>query len=312
VFDGRSVDLRDRYRHLGYPTAVGCDCPALIEPWALTGLDGHLQIIDQPARLDRQLAHTRDRMVAELQAQGKHLFNGPVLALDHTIPGLLTCRPGSYFDMLAAPGILEREWAADSAVTPVRDRLDRLAGGDPLRHGQGRCAAIAVAALLMFGEGPDRRFVMGRRSQRLAVAPGQWCPIPAGMVEPADRLPLRDALAREISEELSHPALADSARIAEALNHAQIMGLSFDLLRLRLDVCVAVPVPDQEGAVPIGDPSEFDDVRTWDLSADGLAAAAEYCGAAGMTPAGGGALELAGWHLGSLRDRWRDLPRMSR
>lgn len=113
-------------------------------------------------------------------AQGKHLFDGPMVRLDHwqTAPdalhlhlGTLTFKP--FFALhMARPDLLP----TDDARRP-----------NPL----------GVSAVLRLA---DSRLVMGRRSGRVAYYPARIHPI-AGAMEPRDADPFAAAL-REISEEL--------------------------------------------------------------------------------------------------------------
>jgi 8-oxo-dGTP pyrophosphatase MutT (NUDIX family) len=130
----------------------------------------------------------------------------------------------------------------------LRARAAAAAGGDPLHRGDGRVAALglSVAATL-----PDGRLLLGRRRAELALDPGAWHVVPSGMLEPEPD-PIGAAVAREALEELGVPADPGAVRI---------LGLGWDLARLRPEVCVALTlqaVPARAG----GD--EFDVVEVFD------------------------------------------------
>ena len=149
-------------------------------------------------------------------------------------------RRAGYFDMVATADALAHD--------PVlRARAAAVAGGDPLRRGDGRVAALglSVAATL-----PDGRVLLGRRRAELPLDPGAWHVVPSGMLEPEPD-PIAAGVAREALEELGVAADPSAVRV---------LGLGWDLARLRPEVCVALAleaVPARAG----GD--EFDVVEAF-------------------------------------------------
>jgi 8-oxo-dGTP pyrophosphatase MutT (NUDIX family) len=129
----------------------------------------------------------------------------------------------------------------------LRARAADLAGGDPLRRGDGRAAAIGLSVATVL---PGGRVVLGRRRADLPLDPGRWHVVPSGMLEPEDD-PIAGALAREAAEELGVAVDAGAARM---------LGLGWDLLRLRPEVCLAIEVD----ALPAGaGGDEFDAVEAF-------------------------------------------------
>lgn len=127
-------------------------------------------------------------------AHGKHLFDGPMLRLDHwqTAPDALHLHLGHlsfkpfYALHMARPNLL-----------PEDERL--------------RPNPLGISAVLRLADG---RLVMGRRSRLVAYYPARIHPI-AGAMEPRDANPFA-AARREISEELhlTQPLPANAQLIA--------------------------------------------------------------------------------------------------
>ena len=123
-----------------------------------------------------------------------------------------------------------------------------MAGEDPLRRGDGRIAALglSVAATL-----PDGRVLLAGAAVRSSRSdPGAWHVVPSGMLEPEPD-PIATGVAREALEELGVAADPSAVRV---------LGLGWDLARLRPEVCVALAleaVPARAG----GD--EFDVVEAF-------------------------------------------------
>ena len=155
--------------------------------------------------------------------------------------GVVRARRAGYFDMVATADAL----AGDPAL---RARAAAVAGGDALRRGDGRVAALglSVAATL-----PGGRVLLGRRRAGLPLDPGAWHVVPSGMLEP-DPDPIAAAVAREALEELG---------IAVDPGAVRVLGLGWDLARLRLEVCAALAL-DAAPARAGGD--EFDVVEAFD------------------------------------------------
>jgi len=168
--------------------------------------------------------------LAALRALAPGMHDGRVLAMVAVSGGLVRARVGGYFDMVATGDALAHDGA-------LRERAVALAGGDPLHDGSGRVAAIglSVAALL-----PGGRVLLGRRRADLPLDPGCWHVVPSGMLEPGPD-PLGAAFEREAREELG---------VAVARSAARVLGLGWDVARLRPEVCLAVDlaVTPQPGA----------------------------------------------------------------
>jgi 8-oxo-dGTP pyrophosphatase MutT (NUDIX family) len=132
----------------------------------------------------------------------------------------------------------------------LRARALALAGEDPLRRGDGRVAAIGLSVAATV---PGGRVLLGRRRADLPLDPGRWHVVPSGMLEPGPD-PIAAAVAREVREELG--VVVDPRAV-------RMLGLGWDLERLRPEVCVALRlqvVPGRAG----GD--EFDVVEAFDAA----------------------------------------------
>jgi 8-oxo-dGTP pyrophosphatase MutT (NUDIX family) len=164
-----------------------------------------------------------------------------VLAMTAVQGGVVHARRSGYFDMVATADAL----AGDPGL---RARALALAGDDPLRRGDGRVAAIGLSVATLV---PGGGVLLGRRRADLPLDPGRWHVVPSGMLEP-ERDPIAAAVAREAREELG--VTIDPATV-------RMLGLGWDLARLRPEVCVALTldvVPTRAG----GD--EFDAVEAFD------------------------------------------------
>jgi 8-oxo-dGTP pyrophosphatase MutT (NUDIX family) len=201
-------------------------------------------VVDEgPWPVDPALRAGGAAYLAALRRRVPAMHDGPVLAMTAVHGGLVHARRAGYFDMVATGDAL----AGDPAL---RARALALAGADPLRRGDGRVAAIglSVAATL-----PDGRVLLGRRRAELPLDPGRWHVVPSGMLEPGPD-PIAAAVAREAREELG--VTIDPAA-------PRVLGLGWDLARLRPEVCVALAL-DALPARPGGD--EFDVVDAFDVA----------------------------------------------
>lgn len=188
-----------------------------------------------PAPLDADLLDAGRPHVEEVARRTPGLHDGPVLALDHLDGELLHTRPSSYLATLATTDTLRAEWQRQG-MGPLRTRAHELADPDPLRNGHGRAAGVGLAVVTTFGG----RVLLGRRSGAVAADPGLWHVAPSGMLEPG--VDLVDQIQRELEEELG----LDTGWSGRAL------GLGFDLLRLRPEVCWALE-PLDEPELRLGD-----------------------------------------------------------
>ena len=202
--------------------------------------DVRVVVQDGPWAVDPALRAGGAAHLAALRRRAPAMHDGPVLAMTSVRGAVVHARRAGYFDMVATADAL----ALDGAL---RARAVEVAGGDPLRRGDGRVAALglSVAATL-----PDGRVLLGRRRAELPLDPGAWHVVPSGMLEPEPD-PIGAAVAREALEELG---------VAADLSAVRMLGLGWDLARLRPEVCVALALE----AVPVragGD--EFDVVEAF-------------------------------------------------
>ena len=202
--------------------------------------DVRVVVEDGPWPVDPALRVGGAEHLAALRRRVPAVHDGPVLAMTSVAGGVVRARRAGYFDMVATADALAGNRA-------LRARATAVAGGDPLRRGDGRVAAIglSVAATL-----PGGRVLLGRRRAELPLDPGAWHVVPSGMLEPEPG-PTAAAVAREGLEELG--MAVDPATV-------RMLGLGWDLVRLRPEVCVALAleaVPGRAG----GD--EFDVVEAF-------------------------------------------------
>jgi 8-oxo-dGTP pyrophosphatase MutT (NUDIX family) len=208
------VEARDDVR------VVVDDGPWPVDPALRAGGAGHL-------------AAVRERVPA--------MHDGAVLAMTAVDGGVVGARRAGYFDMVATADAL----AGDPAL---RARAVALAGGEPLRRGDGRVAALGLSVATVL---PGGRVLLGRRRAGLPLDPGAWHVMPSGMLEPEPD-PIAAAVAREGREELG----VDVDRGA-----VRMLGLGWDLARLRPEVCLALTLE----AAPAGaGGDEFDAVEAFD------------------------------------------------
>jgi 8-oxo-dGTP pyrophosphatase MutT (NUDIX family) len=203
--------------------------------------DVRVVVDDGPWAVDPALRAGGAAHLAALRRRVPAMHDGPVLAMTAVDGGVVHARRAGYFDMVATGDAL----AGDPAL---RARALTLAGDDPLRRGDGRVAAIGLSVATVL---PDGRVLLGRRRADLPLDPGRWHVVPSGMLEPGTD-PIAAAVAREGREELG---------VAVDPGAVRMLGLGWDLERLRPEVCVALSL----GAVPAragGD--EFDAIEAFD------------------------------------------------
>jgi 8-oxo-dGTP pyrophosphatase MutT (NUDIX family) len=205
--------------------------------------DVRVVVQDGPWPVDPALRAGGAAHLAALRRRVPAMHDGPVLAMTAVRGAVVHARRAGYFDMVATADAL-----ADDVA--LRARAVEVAGSEPLRCGAGRVAAVglSVAATL-----PDGRVLLGRRRAELPLDPGAWHVVPSGMLEPEPD-PIGAAVAREALEELGVAADPSAVRM---------LGLGWDLARLRPEVCVALAleaVPARAG----GD--EFDAVEAFEIA----------------------------------------------
>ena len=165
-----------------------------------------------------------------------------------------------YFDMIATCDAL----AGDPEL---RELAEQLAAPDPLRIGAGRAAAIGVTAVVV----RNGSFTLGRRAPHLPLDPDRWHVVPSGTVDGGGLLATLEAELRE-EHGLDEPG------------EARVIGLGYDLWRLRPELAVMTP---DLGDVPAPVPSdEFVEFREVELDAAAIGAAWEL----DLTPAAAVAL----------------------
>jgi 8-oxo-dGTP pyrophosphatase MutT (NUDIX family) len=205
--------------------------------------DVRVVVDDGPWPVDPALRAGGAAHLAALRRRVPDMHDGAVLAMASVDGGLIRARRGGYFDMVATGDAL----AADPEL---RAQAIDAAAGDPLRRGDGRVAALglSVAAIV-----PGGRVLLGRRRADLPLDPGHWHVVPSGMLEPEPD-PVATALAREAREELG---------VVVDPHAARVLGIGWDLARLRPEVCVALDldvVPERAGG------EEFDVVEPFAIA----------------------------------------------
>lgn len=216
----------------------GFATPVPGHPAAYRPGDFQLRQAARAAFLDSGLMEAGGPHVDRVLSTSPDAFDGPVAVLDRIEGSVLHAAASGYFAALRTGDSLRAEWEREG-FGPLRARAHELAGGEPLTVGRGRAAAIGLAVAAVHAG----RVLLGRRSERLAVDPGRWHTAPSGTLEPEGLL--ADQIAGELAEEIG----VTDAHPPEAL------GLGFDLLRLRPELCWRLELYSDE--VELGD--EFDE-----------------------------------------------------
>lgn len=256
----------------------------MYDPWVPTSTGGLLTYLDVAPVLDRQIKQATSPQLTQLPVQA---FNGPILSMSAVRPSQVIVRPSTYF-----AGLLCGDVLAAHLDGPVRDRVDVLADGDPLHDATGRIAPLAVCVALICELPDGPQLLLGRRAPTVAAYPSSWHLAPSGMIEP-DHVTLAQTIAEELREEVLHDATDRQA--AAAVGGAQVLGVGFDLVRLRAEIVVRATLPCQE--IPVLCPGEFTDVRLVPYTAAGLLSAYKLMVAEGGCPSGAAALALLDFHL---------------
>jgi 8-oxo-dGTP pyrophosphatase MutT (NUDIX family) len=205
--------------------------------------DVRVVVQDGPWPVDPALRAGGAPHLAALRARVPAMHDGPVLAMASIEGPIVRARPAGYFDMVATGDAL----AGDAGL---RARAAALAGGDPLRRGDGRVAALGLSVATVL---PDGRVLLGRRRAELPLDPGAWHVVPSGMLEPGPD-PVGAAVAREGREELGVEVDRGAVRV---------LGLGWDLARLRPEVCLALAL-DEAPARAGGE--EFEVVEAFEVA----------------------------------------------
>ena len=252
------------------------------------------------AQPDRALADAGKAHLEELAARTPDLHDGAILALRRLErTGQLRAVESSYFAMLATCDALRAEYLEAAASGEVdapslarRALAHQAAGGDPLRSGAGRAAAIGLSVLVTVPCARGRAALLGRRRDDVALDRGLWHIAPSGMLEPSGTgsPALRTAL-EELREEVG-VSLDDRPAPEDRLS---AMGIGHDLLRLRPEICLRLDLSAREvapGGVRLS-ADEFADQQLVELSREGLDAFWRAHPADALTPAAAAALALA-------------------
>ncbi|MCU0512730.1 MAG: hypothetical protein MUE40_09180 [Anaerolineae bacterium] len=210
-----------------------------------------------------------------LQNSGRSLYDGVTFSLKTltTRPLRLNATLGSYFDMLATCGALERELrdaAGDAAIRlPGRSQYHRqVAPALALKSGRGRSAAIGGACLVVFKHQGRYQALLARRSPRNATDPGFFHLLPAFIFQPAsadvrpEEWNIERHIYRELLEELfglpeqeqspppppfdDHPALVYLRHLlATGGAGLYLTGVVLGLLTLRPEICALLLIHDE-------------------------------------------------------------------
>jgi hypothetical protein len=202
------------------------------------------------------------------------MHDGQVLACAAVSGFPLEYASGGYFDAIATSDSLRAEYLraprpiSGLSALPLRALAHRAAGGDPLRSGRGRVAAVGVSVAVTMPRGPVRDLIIGRRSDAVATDPGIWHIAPSGTLEPVEGDAVIQLVRHELAEELSI-TLPTPDRLEERLI---TLGVSHDLLRLRPEICLRLDLEPHE--YPSGGPHlafrEFQELDLVELSSRGL------------------------------------------
>ena len=235
---------------LSSPAALpeGFATPVRGHPAAFCPGDLELREAAQAAFLDPGLMSAGRAHLDEVLRHSPETHDGPVAVLGRIEGSTVSVAPSSYFAALATGDSLRAEWEREG-FGALRARAHELAGDDPLRNGHGRAAAIGLAVAAVYGG----RVLLARRAAHLAVDPGRWHVAPSGTLEP--RVALADQLARELEEEIGVTAVGPPAGL----------GLGFDLLRLRAELCFRLELYSEDFALgeEFTEASWVDPLESW-------------------------------------------------
>jgi 8-oxo-dGTP pyrophosphatase MutT (NUDIX family) len=285
-------DLADRY-----PGAAVVERAGRVYPVAVRRTHAALDRVlalrpDRQAWIDPELLSLgRDHLEA-VRSRTPGMHDGAVAVFDRVQEdGTLQGSASGYFAMVATCDALQDEWQQGEAdvATPLRERAEQLATpyGGVLASGRGRAAAVGVSVICEVPTAAGPAAVLGRRRASIATDAGMWHVVPSGMVEPDTATPLLRTAQRELAEELK---LRREVRPAEL----RVLGVAFDLLRLRPDVCLHLRLTedDVDGSQLTLPGDEFSRVELVPLIPAGLADWWEGHPPASVTAAAAGALAL--------------------
>jgi 8-oxo-dGTP pyrophosphatase MutT (NUDIX family) len=270
----------------------GAAYPAAIESLGTGPLDRVLRVHGAAIDLDPELAAMGAAHLARVRERAPQLHDGAVVVFAENAHGTLRCVRGSYFDMLATTDVLRAEYLAAGPEDglALRDLAHAAAGGDPLLSGAGRAAAVGVTVVVTSAGADGPSVLLGRRRDDLGADAGLWHIPASGMVEPRSR-PLVDTAVDELCEELGL-ALEDPGRLT-------MMGIGWDLLRLRPEVCLRLDLTVAEAfptAAAVSD-SEYVEARRISLTSEGMGEFWSAHPPPTVTPAAAAAIALLESHV---------------
>lgn len=238
-----------------------------------------------PAEIDPTLREAGAAHLAAMLEAGRKLHDGPVVVFDRADRGQITGRVGTYFDMIATCDSLAAEYlrAPEGSRLPLRERAHQLAGGDPLSAGAGRAAAIGVSVAAIVPSAHGEAVALGRRRHDLAVEPGTWHVVPSGVIESWGDDAVVETVAEELREELD-------VELGEGEIRARLepLGIGFDLMRLRPDLCFRLSLDGEVSTTS----EEFDATEVVPLTRAGLVAFWESHPPEALTPPAVAAIAL--------------------
>jgi hypothetical protein len=253
------------------------------------------------AWLDPELERLGGCHLARVVSAGAKLTDGPVVAMQRSGPGGVDAVRSSYAQMIRSCDALRAEYLAaagrdrrELALLPLRRRAHAVAGADPVRSGDGRAAAIGFSVVLVNRRGPIRELLIGERRRDLATDPGIWHVAPSGTLEPIGDDVVRETMRVEVPEELPAVAAVSQAAVAALIDRTRALGIGYDLLRLKPDLCMVAEVGEDDSWFGDGalSPDEFVGARRVTLTPRGLADFWEAHGPEALTPAAAAAIAL--------------------
>ena len=227
-----------------YPAAFA---PQHAEATGLTAITGEALWVDPTLRAGGK------QHLERVARRSPGMHDGRVMAYMSAEGFPITCAPGGYFDAIATSDSLRAEFIERSLrlgptsvsaleALPLRQLAHAAAGGDPLRSGRGRVAAVGVSVALTIPGAPVRALVLGLRNDEVATDPGVWHVAPSGTLEPTGRDAVIALVELELFEEVG-VRLAPPSTLASRL---KTLGIGFDLLRLRPEVCLRLDLQERE------------------------------------------------------------------
>lgn len=246
------------------------------EDWQIHDVDSLLDPT-RPKPETRAFAFYDYSYLHDLQNSKPGLHDGPTftMKLIRKKPLRLRGAIGSYYDMLATCGALERELRDAVAEgwmrAPSRASYHRQSPPlEALTRGTGRSATIGIGTLTVFNDGEGYKAILARRSAATATDSGMFHVLPAMIFQQttadfADRREwsVKHQILREVLEELfnfpellqpprwdffyDQPALRYLLRLLES-GRAQLCatGIVFNLLTLRPEISTLLLIHEPE------------------------------------------------------------------